>query len=201
MFRAQLLGVIVLGISTALAAACSSPGVSCPAPGGPVAGGQDSHCGAKVQPTSAASCHPPMPDLPGTGDGGAADGGTADNPYGPTVYNAESDDDDCKYHVKWSVSTVCENADVTFTVTATKKTDGSALTRASPRAEVFLNETHPAPNSDQKATETQPGTYAIGPIRFDAAGRWTVRFHFFEECADLNDDSPHGHAAFYLNVP
>ena len=48
--------------------------------------------------------------------------------------------------------------------------------------------------------------YKVGPIRFDAAGNapghyWTVRFHLYEECNDSPEDSPHGHAAFYVSVP
>ena len=34
-----------------------------------------------------------------------------------------------------------------------------------------------------------------------APGKWTVRFHFNEICCDVNSDSPHGHAAFFVNVP
>ena len=51
-----------------------------------------------------------------------------------------------------------------------------------------------------KATETSPGTYTYGPIRFDASGKWTVRFHLYEDCVD-GDTSPHGHAAFFVTVP
>jgi len=36
---------------------------------------------------------------------------------------------------------------------------------------------------------------------FDKSGRWVVRFHFFESCSDVPDDSPHGHVAFYIDVP
>jgi hypothetical protein len=37
-------------------------------------------------------------------------------------------------------------------------------------------------------------------VRFDASGKWTVRFHFSADCADAVD-SPHGHVAFFVNVP
>jgi hypothetical protein len=168
--------------------------------GGPVSGAQDTHCGTTVQATSAASCHPdagPPDDAGGGGDGGTEE----------TRFNAESDDDDCKYHLSWTSTPVRENTDVTFTVTATNKTDKSALTPPAGyagdpiRAEVFLNETHPAPNSGEKGAMTSPGTYTAGPIHFDKPGRWTVRFHFFEDCDDTVEDSPHGHAAFYVDVP
>ena len=65
----------------------------------------------------------------------------------------------------------------------------------------FLSDVHPAPNTDAKATATSAGTYTVGPIRFDAAGTWTVRFHVSEECTDVAEDSPHGHAAFFVRVP
>src|SRR5581483_4333661 len=106
--RGTLFGLIS---ACALASACSSgSSVSCPSPGGLVAGAKDSHC-AKAQPTSPVSCHPQEDG--GTSDGGMepADGGAMDNSYGPTLYNAEGDDDDCKYHVKWTASTICRNAD------------------------------------------------------------------------------------------
>jgi len=38
-------------------------------------------------------------------------------------------------------------------------------------------------------------------ITFDAAGDWTVRYHFYEDCNDAPEDSPHGHAAFLVHVP
>jgi len=178
------------GVAAIVVAACSgSDGPT----GGPVAGAADTHCtlpdgGMQTQPISMASC------TPTGGDAGVID-------YGPTRYNAESDDDDCKYHVKWSSSAVQENKDVTFTATATQKAAGTPATGANLDLEVFLNDTHPAPNSNPHTTENGNGVYTIGPIRFDAPGRWTVRFHLHEECADEAEDSPHGHAAFFLDVP
>jgi 5-hydroxyisourate hydrolase-like protein (transthyretin family) len=96
---------------------------------------------------------------------------------------------------------VQQNNDATFTVTATQKAAGTPATGANVDLEVFLNDTHPAPNSGQHTTENGNGNYTIGPVRFDAAGQWTIRFHLHEECADEAPDSPHGHAAFYLHVP
>ena len=166
-------------------------------PGGPagsaVTGALDTHCegdgGMIVQPTNPAVCHL-------TPDGGAD---TTD--YGDTLYNQEGDDDDCKYHMKWTVSPVYENYDVNFTLTVTKRTDGSAAGGANPLVEAYLSDTHPAPNTNQVAKEGPTGTYKIGPLRFDAPGRWTVRFHVYEDCYDANPASQHGHAAFYLDVP
>jgi YtkA-like len=183
----------VFGVAAAVgvAWACSS-GNSGPA-GGAVVGTADTHCtlgdgGLVVQATSQASC------MSGGGDAGALD-------LGPTMFNAEGDDDDCKYHVKFSSTPVYEHTDVTFTVTATNKGDGGPATGANIDPEVFLSSTHPAPNSNVKTTESAPGTYQVGPIQFDLAGRWTVRFHLYENCEDVLPDSPHGHAAFYVDVP
>jgi hypothetical protein len=176
-------------VSVLLAVACA--GNSGPA-GGPVAGPVDAHCtladgGMQAQPLNPASCHL-------TGGIGTVD-------YGPTLHGSEADDDDCKYHVSFTSTPVYENTNVTFTLVATEKATGKPATGANLVAEVFLSATHPAPNSGQKATESPPGTYQIGPVRFDAKGQWTVRFHLREECTEASTDSPHGHVAFYLQVP
>ena len=121
--------------------------------------------------------------------------------YGPTLYNSEADDDDCKYHVKFTATPIRRDQNVTFTVTATTLADGQPATGANIDAEVFLNDTHPAPNSGQATNEKSGGVYDVGPIKFDAAGRWTVRFHLHEDCQDSTEDSPHGHVAFYIDVP
>ena len=89
---------------------------------------------------------------------------------------------------------------VTLTVTAITTLDGTALAGAQASAEIFLSNTHPAPNSNVKSVEGPAGVYTIGPVRFDMAGNWTVRFHLFEDCHDT-DDSPHGHIAFFVEVP
>jgi len=156
-------------------------------------GALDQHCtlpdgGTRVQQTDPVACHP---------DGG--DVTTVE--YGPTLFNAEGDDDDCKYHVKFSSSAIYENQDVNFTAMVTRKTDGMPAPVAKTSLEVFLNDMHPAPNSGQKSTENPAGTYRIGPIRFDAAGQWTIRFHIYDECSELLETSPHGHVAFYISVP
>ena len=61
--------------------------------------------------------------------------------------------------------------------------------------------THGVPAPSAPSPEIAPGVYKVGPIVFDAPGIWTERFHLFEECSDDPDDSPHGHAAFFINVP
>ena len=177
------------GVAVLVSAACSgSDGPS----GGPVTGAADTHCtladgGVEAQPISLLSCAP-------SGDAGMIN-------YGPTRYNAEADDDDCKYHVKFTSSAVRRNTDVSFDVNAVVKSGGAAATSANLDLEVFLNPTHPAPNSGQHTVETGGGNYRIGPVRFDAPGQWKVRVHLHEECADEAPDSPHGHVAFFLDVP
>jgi hypothetical protein len=64
-----------------------------------------------------------------------------------------------------------------------------------------LTDKHPAPNSNTVSKETTPGTYVIGPVRFDAPGQWVTKFHFYESCSDVATDSPHGHVSFLLSVP
>lgn len=169
----------------------------CPPGGGPVASdsGPDDHCidpdgGQIIQ--IANTC-------PGASDAEVPDDAAPEELPGPHP-GSEADDDDCKYHVRFTVSCVTRNQDVTFVVTPTIRGSNAALTGAATSAEVFLNDTHPAPNSGQHTTENN-GVYTVGPVRFDASGLWTVRFHFFEMCADTEETSKHGHAAFLVNVP
>jgi hypothetical protein len=184
--------IVAVGVVCLVVAACSS-GPSGPV-GGPVAGAADTHCaladgGTRTQPTSQASCV-----LTPGGDAGVIN-------YGATMFNSEADDDDCKYHLKWSATAIQENSNVTFTAVATNKGIGTPATGANLDLEIFLNPTHPAPNTPVKTTESPPGTYQVGPVQFDAKGEWTVRFHLFETCADTAPDSPHGHVAFFVDVP
>lgn len=203
----------------------------CSSPGGPVSGPDDTHCwepdgGAIVQPTTQAACYADAAAGGGGGDDGGGmsadaalpgDGGDAGMPdigncgdpdYGPTMYNDHGGDDDCKYDVAWTSSPICLNQPVYFTVIVTHRTDGTALTGANPRPDVVLDCDHPIPNGpDGKPTaraqspEIAPGTYVVGPVVFDKSGKWVFRFHFREECLDNSAESPHGHAAFYVNVP
>jgi hypothetical protein len=136
----------------------------------------------------------------GGDDGGDGGGGTTSD-YGPTLYNAEGDDDDCKYHVTWTSTAVKENVGVTFDVTAIRRADGQPATGADVVLEVYLTLTHPTPSLDIRSTESAGGNYKVGPVIFDQPGVWTVRFHFYETCSDEPEDSPHGHAAFRVNVP
>jgi hypothetical protein len=195
--------------------------LSCSAPGGAASGAADSHCdGVTPQAVAPASCSV-MPDAgSGTLDAGtgSADAGVMPAPglcgengpdYGATMYGSEGDDDDCKYHVTYTTTPLCENDGTYFVVTAHYLTrDGAPLTNACSFAELCLNDSHVIPEADfrpptgqQLVVEGPPGTYTIGPVEFDEPGKWTVRFHFNELCCDVADSSPHGHAAFFMNVP
>lgn len=170
--------------------------VTCNPMGAPTSGAADTHCaGRAAQPTEQAACNATPPDA------SPIDGGGGTSEFGATLYNTAGDDDDCKYHLTYSATNICENGDIYFTAVVTKKTDNSPLTGATPDLEIFLNDTHPAPNSNQHPVEGPPGTYKIGPVQFDAPGMWTVRFHFFHQCEDFLPTSPHGHVAFYVTVP
>jgi hypothetical protein len=145
----------------------------------------------------------------GGADGGASDDGGSDDggnsggvsDVGPPLYNAEGDDDDCKYHVKWTSTAVKENVGVTFDVNVTRRMDGKPATGANVQIEAYLNAHHPTPSTDIPNTESAGGNYSVGPVIFDAPGNWTVRFHLYETCSDEPADSPHGHAAFFVDVP
>ena len=170
----------------------SSDGSTRTATAAVVAGAQDSHCGTNVVTVSTAACKG------GGGDAGA-DAGAGTPDYGDTMFNADGDDDDCKYRVKWTAASGAGGT-VNFTVTLSNKSGNTPVTGAPIDVEAFLDETHPAPNSGQTSKETStPGTYTVGPVAFDTSGKWTVRFHIHDECDD-SDESPHGHAAFFMQV-
>ena len=170
--------------------------------GGDFYGPEDMHCidptsGQMItQQTDQSVCQerpdagPPQPDA-----------AVPEPEYGATMFNADGFDDDCKYHVSWTSNPIFENTDVYFTVVATTTVDGKPATGANIYDEAYLDDQHEAPPTTQSAVESPPGTYKIGPIQFDKPGAWTNRFHLHEDCLDLLDDSPHGHAAFYIDVP
>jgi hypothetical protein len=192
---------------------------SCAAPGGPVLGPEDNHClapdgGVIAQPTTEAACYADASAGSGDDAGGAdaaSDAGDIGNcgetGFGATHYNNSGSDDDCKYDVTWTSTPICRNQPVYFTVIVTKRADDTPLTGAAPYPDVVLDCMHPIPNGPNGPTyrahapEIAPGTYVIGPILFDQPGKWVFRFHFRGECVDLSPASPHGHAAFYVNVP
>ncbi len=131
--------------------------------------------------------------------------------YGVTNFGTSAADDDCKYDVSWTSTPICENGNVYFTVTAKKRagadgapalSDEPPLLGAAVDAEVVHSDCMTiAPNTCQTTVEQGGGVYKVGPIQFDKSGKWSVRFHFNECCSDDPEDSPHGHAAFWVNVP
>jgi len=190
-----------------LGVACSSSSTPAVVDGGAgiVTGDLDNHCmGVTPVLTSQASCHVTV-DAGSGDDGGASDDAGAEEPF--TVnFGSVADDDDCKYHVSFTTTPVLVNTNVTFNVTVTKLAENNApATNADVVLESYVadNMFHVIPNNGTVTTETpaNSGKYVMKPIKFDISGRWVVRFHFYETCDDTVDDSPHGHVAFYYDVP
>jgi hypothetical protein len=133
-----------------------------------------------------------------------------DAAYGDTLYNDSGDDDDCKYAASWSSTPIRLNQDVTFTVKAQDLTTNAPIAALDDgvlplsRVEVYqpCKPTRRAPAQDYMAKFKMiaPGEFSGGPLRFDQSGRWVVRFHFYEQCLD-SESSPHGHIAFFIDVP
>jgi hypothetical protein len=203
--------------------ACSSSDAPSPsgAVGGPVLGAEDAHCAGQERVTvDPATCHASTSEgseggAPGgdeaNGAGGSDCNQTHDAEYGDTLPNSAGDDDDCKYHVSWTSTPIRLNQNVTFTVSTRDLATGQPLETLAgeqqlplSRVEVYQpcepNRLGPVQNANAEFTETAPGVYEGGPIRFDQSGRWVVRFHFYEECND-GEASPHGHVAFFVDVP
>jgi hypothetical protein len=204
----RLIAAAGWGAFLALAPACSSGDDAAPAPtactdgGGPIAGEADTHCeGSDGTPVnqSIGRCQQDGGEVAAAGAGGAADEAYV------VRYGSSAADDDCKYDTSFTHDCIAQNTPVHFTVTLEKRAeDGAPATGDDPNSpEIFLDadHSHISPSLGIKAPEVAPGTYTIGPVIFDAPGRWVVRFHFFEECSDLPEDSPHGHVAFYIDVP
>jgi hypothetical protein len=174
--------------------------------GGPIASTDaDKHCiddNDKKQEVNESACKLPPGAPPPETD---ADAGAPE--FGATLNGAEGDDDDCKYHVKWTASCITENTDFTVTVTITNKVDGKPVVTAAGNLdyELYLEangDAHLAPNTNAKyKTTSTPGVYTLGPLRVDQAGKWTLRYHIRWECVDVTEDSPHGHVAFFVKVP
>jgi hypothetical protein len=213
---------IVITVAALVGAACSSSSTSggtvADSPSGVVIGPPDHHCvsddgGLTIQPIgvcdvsdpslmppNAASCGLTFNDDAGVPTS-SADGGVATSDYGPTMYGSAGNDDDCKYYISWISTPIKENVDTYFTVTALRLEDMQPATCATIIPDTSLTISHPPAAAPKPSVELSPGVYKVGPIPFDAPGIWTVRFHLFEECGDSRDDSPHGHAAFFVQVP
>jgi hypothetical protein len=122
----------------------------------------------------------------------------------PIQHGREADDDNCKYHVRFENTCVAVDQPVTFTLSLTRLIDGTPGAGTNPAfPEIYLADepSHLSPSNDITADERSPGTYEIGPVVFDRSGRWVVRFHYFDTCSEIPEDSPHSHVAFYFDVP
>jgi hypothetical protein len=204
--RSDLLRVAILPFALAggylLVQGCGNDKPTGPA-GGAVTGADDTHCvapdgGLIAQSTDQAACQERPPDAaPGAPDAAEQTGGD----FGETLYNQSGNDDDCKYHYAWTATPIYESYDIHFTLTLTNLKDGTPAPGAKPYIEATINDLHSAPPTDPRSNETSPGVYDIGPIQFDVPGKWLVRFHVFGTCLDYAENSPHGHAAFFVNVP
>ena len=213
----KLRNLFALALTSGLVfnAGCSSDGDKAPmsAAGGPVPGSADAHCtdGSPIEVIAEACTKPSADAAAGGAPGEPADcNETHDDEYGETQFNSEGNDDDCKYHASWISTPISLNQDLTLTVTTSNLTTQQPLEaladgkRPLSRVEVYqpCNPTRrgPAQNAKAEFAETAPGVYTGGPLRFDQAGRWVVRFHFYEQCFD-GEGSPHGHIAFFVDVP
>jgi hypothetical protein len=217
---------VVITAAALVGAACSSStntssGTGADSPSGAVIGPLDHHCvsddgGLMIQPigvcdvsdptlipSNAATCGVTFNSDAdsGAGDSTDSDAGVAVSDYGPTMYGSAGNDDDCKYYVSWISTPIKENVDTYFTVTALRLEDMQPATCATIIPDTSLTVSHPPSAPPKPSVELTPGVYKVGPIPFDAPGIWTVRFHLYEECGDSQDDSPHGHAAFFVQVP
>jgi hypothetical protein len=178
----------------------------CTSTGGPIEdGSEDRHCVASdgtqiIQPVGECSTEVTTGAAGAGGAGGA--GGEEEEPAA-VLFSHQGADDDCKYDVSFKSTCVELNRPVTFTLTLSERADQSPAGGAMPNSpEVFLaDDPQHVSLSRIRAPEGPSGTYTIGPIVFDRSGRWVVRFHFYESCSDVPEDSPHGHIAFYIDVP
>ena len=207
-------------------AGCSSsdaPPSSAPV-GGAVVGAENDRCagdpGVVVDPAACKTAPSAEGEggAPGESEGESAGGATDchlahDADFGETLYGSSGADDDCKYNVSWTSTPIRRGDNVTFTITAASIADGEPLKRVASQAtgalplsrvEPYLpcEPTHLGPlgNLTAPVKETAPGVFEVGPIVFDKAGRWALRFHFYETCFD-SEASPHGHVAFFVDVP
>jgi len=207
-----------------------APASTCTSTGGPVDGPADMHCVDSsgkdiVQPIG--QCNGNGSGTGGTDGGGGAgsDGavGTAgndghDHEAGESAgagngdaeetytihYGSEAADDDCKYDTSFSTTCLEVGKNVTVSLNLRQRATGNPGNGGHPDSpEIYLADkpSHISPSNAIKAVESPLGTYQIGPIVFDEPGRWVIRFHYFETCSDLPADSPHGHVAYYVDVP
>jgi len=181
--------LVALLASLALSTAgCSDdPALTCDPAGGAVAGDVDTHCGTTVIVLAPDEC-----------TAAADDNVTTVDPR----FNAEGEDDDCKYHVTWTATPICFDATVTFEVTVAARFDNAPQVGAAPRIEAHLTNDvgHTLPESGQRTVELGGGRYEVGPVHFDASGQWEMTIHLYEEC-NRTVHSPRGQITFFVDVP
>src|SRR5262245_35924107 len=119
--RSRLAVLLALPLAALTDIGCSSDTGQNGPTGGPVTGALDTHCkdgDGGVTAVVIGEC------MTGADVDAAApepeDGGAPTSDYGDTLFNAEGDDDDCKYHVKWTATAIRANSSVNFDVTLTK---------------------------------------------------------------------------------
>jgi hypothetical protein len=168
--------------------------------GGMVAGPADMHClNVETITVRELSCHPDAGAPPPPDDAGM-------EPEPAVQNNSEADDDDCKYHVRWTSTPIYRAMPVTFTVTVVNKVNNTPIPFP-PNASFGVagvlasDDTVVLPNTSPMQMLGANGTWTFGPVRFDTAGDWKVTVHIREECSDNLEDSPHGHVTFLVRVP
>ena len=192
--RSALRLAIAMALALAATAGCSSdsppPPAQCMSDGGAVPGTAPDTCMGMF--TAVGMCM--------SADGGDVDAGAPEPLPDPNV-GTSNNDDDCKYKVSFTYDCVQKGAPGTVFVVSLKSStmNNAPVPGADAYVEAYLNANHPA-SGNTASTEPTDGTYRIGPVVFDQSGKWTVRFHFFPNCSDVAD-SPHGHAAFFIDVP
>jgi hypothetical protein len=202
-WRGVRCGLGALSIAAALGVACSddddASGGECIGGEGAVAGENENHCiedGVVIKNV--------IGECSTGGEEGDEEEEEGEEEEHAILYGREADDDECKYHVRFENTCVAVGEPVTFTLSLTRLFDNAPGTGTVPsNPEIYLanDVTHITPSSNITATEGPAGTYEIGPVIFDRSGRWVVRFHYFDNCSELPEDSPHSHVAFYIDVP
>ena len=81
-------------------------GATCSTPGGAVAGVANNHCREWTAAWSRRSLEVLRPDS--SSGAPPADAGVLGGDYGPTNFGNTAFDDDCRYHVTWTSTPVCE---------------------------------------------------------------------------------------------
>jgi hypothetical protein len=144
------------------------------------AGEGDGSCGGPI-PTTTVDTHCATPD-----------GGRGD--IVPPHEGTEADDDNCLYHVKISVPCIERNREVTLTFDMKNIGTTTPATGAAPEVDAVIGN-HPSPSASPMSTEMN-GVYALGPLLFDRAGKWTLTFHVYDAAP-----AKHSHVSFYVDVP